>query len=222
MPALKSALAALVLLCAAGSSQAIGCLLFAPTISASTTGAGAGGLTQYTFTLTGNGGGCVGTENTQVLLPYFSDAAISSLAAPSGWSATIDAGNHTFAELGANVGAIVFSANSPADYLKAGDYLAGFGLVSAYAGITSTYHIDAALNGFTTGATFISGALYQNATSSTDLLLIPGSPLARAALDVPSAVPESATYAMLLAGLAMGFVRRGGAPGPLSAGLHPG
>jgi hypothetical protein len=210
MPALKSALAALVLWCAAGSSQAIGCLLFAPTISASTTGAraGAGGLTEYSFNLTGKGGTCVGTENTQVLLPYFSDAGISSLTAPSGWSATIDAGNHTFADLGANVGAIVFSANSPADYLKAGQYLAGFALVSAYAGITSTYHIDAVSNGFATGTTFISGALYQNAASSTDLLLIPGSPLARAALDVPSAVPEPGVWAMLLAGLAMGLAAR--------------
>jgi hypothetical protein len=139
--------------------------------------------------------GCVGVNQTQPLLndfflPYFSDAGIGDIVAPTGWSYSIDTSNNLF-DL-SNAGVIEFEAATPLGY----NYATGFSYTANYAGINGPFAIN-----LTTGG--VPSTLFGDP-------LIPGSPDAVAALG-GTAVPEPSTTALLaiaLCAMMLGLRRR--------------
>lgn len=145
---------------------------------------------------------------TDYKLPYFSDAGITSIHAPVGWSWTIEDVDSFGLGLGAQTlhwyatslaygiaGAIV-DPRSYHDPWPLGDTLSGFSFEANYAPVK---------------APFI--ATFHDGFSFTGDPALPGSPNALSAgLTNPlpvSPVPEPETYAMLLAGLGLlGFMAR--------------
>lgn len=117
--------------------------------------------------------------NTYVL-PYYADAGITGVTTATGWTFSTDSGN----PFGLNTaGTMAFTATE-GYALAAGASLAGFSYVSSYGPAKAPYQ-----------AVFAGGTLFGDPS-------IPASPGALADGLVPTPVPEPASYAMLLAGLA--------------------
>src|SRR5208337_4512513 len=113
-------------------------------------------------------------------LPYFSDAGISDIVVPTGWTYSIEASNNVFNLLGA--GAIEFDAIPPVGY-----FTEDFSYTASYdTGIEGPFLMDLTKDG-------------NNYQVSGDPL-IPASPDAVAALG-GAAVPEPSTTALLAIGL---------------------
>lgn len=109
-------------------------------------------------------------------LPYFSDAGISNIVVPTGWTYSIEAGNNVFNLPGA--GAIEFDATPPVGY-----FANDFSYTASYAtGIEGPFAMDITKDGVTS-------RLFGDP-------LIPASPNAVAALG-GTAVPEPSSVALL-------------------------
>jgi hypothetical protein len=136
----------------------------------------ASGLTyDYAYTVTN---GCVGDhEVTGFYLPYFTDADISDIVVPTGWSYSIDTSDNLFGL--ANAGVIDFSTGTP---LVGYSFASGFGYTSNYAGVEGPDAISLTTNG-------VNSTLFGDP-------LIPGSPDTLAALG-NTTVPEPSTVAFL-------------------------
>jgi hypothetical protein len=134
-----------------------------------------GPSSDYAFTVTN---GCAGDhELTGFYLPYFTDADISDIVAPTGWSYSIDTSDNLFGL--ANAGVIDFTAGTP---LVGFSFASGFGYTSNYSGVEGPDAISLTTNGV-------------NSTVFGDPP-IPGSPDALAALRTTT-VPEPSTVALL-------------------------
>ena len=121
---------------------------------------------------------------TSFYLPYFSDAGVTALTSPTGWTATIETSNNVFGLAGA--GAIQWSADLPANGIALYSSLSGFGFNASYAPAYGPF-----MASLSTGGNFLGDPS------------IPGSP------NTIAAIPEPESYAMLLAGLGLiGFVAR--------------
>ena len=125
--------------------------------------------------------GCVGFSNQPqplleaFFLPYFSDAGITDIVVPSGWSYSIDTGDDLFGL--ANAGVIEFDPPAPFGY----DGFSGFSYISQYGGVDGPFAIERD-----------TGTLFGDPQ-------IPGSPETIAAL--AAATPEPSTTALLALGL---------------------
>jgi len=120
------------------------------------------------------------TPINQFALPSFSDANITNITSPTGWTEVTSPSTQFSGTTNALVWTTLSNAVSPSGSLS------GFGFTSTYAPVKGPYSV-----GFTDGSNFLGDPP------------IPGSPLTLAA------VPEPESYAMILAGLGlMGFVAR--------------
>ena len=134
---------------------------------------------MYDFTVQN---GCVGNPNEPqpmleaFFLPYFSDAEISNIVVPSGWTATIEASNNVFNLLDAGV--IEFDPPAPFGY----DGFSGFSYVSTYGGVEGPFAIERD-----------TGTLFGDPQ-------IPGSPETITAL-ADATTPEPSTTVLLSLGL---------------------
>jgi len=113
-------------------------------------------------------------------LPYFSDAGISDIVVPAGWTYSIEASNNVFNLPGA--GAIEFHASPAVGY-----FTADFSYTASYsAGIEGPFLMDLTKDG--------------NSYQVSGDPLIPASPEALSALG-GAAVPEPSSNALLAIGL---------------------
>lgn len=144
----------------------------------------------YDFSATN---GCHGNDQpllTDFFLPYFSDAGISDIVVPAGWSYSIDTGDNLF-DL-ANAGVIEFESATPLGY----SFTSGFSYTADYTGIEGPFAMSLTTNG-------VPSTLFGDP-------MIPGSPDAVAALGGTS-VPEPSTTAVLgipLCAMMLGLRRR--------------
>jgi len=161
---------------------------------------------QYSFTITNMGwwrsSNPEYSDSVRIVdyqLPYFSDAGITSINAPTGWSWRID--SHDVFNLGNGAQTLEWYATSVSYGIAgstsvffqgntAGDTLGGFSYVAAFAPVKAPFN-----------ATFQAPFVVSGDPA------LPGSPDALAAgLTNPlpvTGVPEPETYAMLLAGLGL-------------------
>lgn len=119
--------------------------------------------------------GCHGNDQPLLpgyYLPYFSDAGISDIVVPDGWSYSIDTGDDLF-DL-PNAGVIEFESATPLGYA----FPAGFSYQADYAGIDGPFAMSLTTDG-------VPSTLFGDP-------LIPGSPEAIAALG-SAAAPEPST-----------------------------
>jgi hypothetical protein len=137
--------------------------------------------------------GCHGNVQpllTDFFLPYFSDAGISDIVVPDGWSYSIDTGDNLF-DL-SNAGVIEFASATPLGY----SFPDGFSYIADYAGIPGPFAMSLTTDG-------VPSMLFGDP-------MIPGSPEAIAALG-GTAVPEPSTtvpLALALCGIMLGLKRR--------------
>lgn len=180
----------------------------APTV-VDTVSTAAPGTWSYNFSITNNAWGLPSYADsiriTRYELPYFADAGVTAIQAPTGWSWRINAAD-TFA-LGNGAQTLEWTATSVAfgiagvtntpdptfPVLTPGDTLAGFSFQASYAPVKGPF----------------SGAHY-NGTLFTGDPAIPGSPSAfSAGLTTPVAVvPEPGAAVLMLAGLALFGLRK--------------
>jgi hypothetical protein len=117
---------------------------------------------------------------TDFFVPYFSDAGISNIVVPDGWSDTIDAGDDLFGLAGAGV--IDFESATPLGY----SFTSGFSYTADFDGVEGPFAISLTTDGV--GSTVFGDPL------------IPGSPDTLAALSEAS-TPEPSTSVLLAIGL---------------------
>ena len=117
---------------------------------------------------------------TNFFLPYFSDAGISDIVVPTGWSYSIDTSDNLF-DL-ANAGVIEFESATPLGY----SFPSGFSYTADYAGIDGPFAMTLITDG-------VPSTLFGDP-------MIPGSPDAVAALG-GTAVPEPSITVPLAIGL---------------------
>ncbi len=178
-----------------------------PTPSSTVTAAGSGSY-DYAYTVSGWSGSCTSFYGAAAYvinsfqMPYFSDAGITAIQSPTGWSYAIEA-TDTFG-LGSGAETLVWTASTgygidPSDGTAPAGSLSGFGYKAGY---SSVYSPAGELIGTDPYLITVDPAL-------------PGSPAALAAGLVPttfpsaSAVPEPSSALALLAGIGLlGFVRR--------------
>ncbi len=123
---------------------------------------------------------------THFLIPYFSDAGITDITAPSNWYKKVsqtDSGT-SFASPSVQQQLVWLDDGNS---IAPGQSLSGFGFTSSYAPVKAPYEL------------WITGGLSVVGDPS-----IPGSPMALAAGYPPiAAIPEPETYALMLAGLGL-------------------
>jgi hypothetical protein len=142
-----------------------------------------GGSFNYAFVVSNPN--CGSAPLNGFFLPYFSDAGISSIAAPAGWSVTIDTATDLF---GLGAGTMNFVPANPLT-LAPQTSVSGFSFLSSFGSVKGPY---------ATTLTF-AGVQYTNFGDP----LIPGSPNTLKAL---GAVPEPSATVLLAIGLSiLGF-----------------
>ena len=125
------------------------------------------------------------TSISQFALPFFTDAGISAIASPTGWSSQV-AANDLF-NLGNGTKTIIWTADSTSTSILVGNTLSGFGYQANYSAGKGPYQI-----------TQVRGAIALGDPA------IPLSPLAQTAGIQPmTMVDEPASSAMLIAGLGL-------------------
>ena len=193
-------LASSVLLFACAQSQAgIGyCAPASPSVSSTQTSSGG----VFTIDIAASAGGCPSGPSafdgslSALVVPYFADAH-AFISAPAGWTWQIVSDD--LLNVGHGAGALVFSASTADASVAPRSTLSGFLISSAFSGVQATTFQATTVGMFTTDY-YVLGAAF-----GYDLMpLIPGSPMAVAALDFPTApVPEPASWALLALGLAV-------------------
>jgi len=189
-----------VLLCACAPSYAgLGyCAPDAPSLVSTQTSAG--GL--FTIDIAVNAGGCPAGASafdgalTTLVLPYFSDSH-AAISAPTGWTWQIVSDD--LLNVGHGAGTLIFSAVSTSSALVPHATLSGFLISSTFSSIQATAFQATTVGLLTTDYYFAA------ATFGYDLMpLIPGSPMAVAALEFPTTpVPEPSAWVLLALGLAL-------------------
>lgn len=138
---------------------------------------------------------------TDYLLPYFSDAGISTITAPTGWISSIDAEDRF--DLGHGAQALHWHATSVSN-----------GIAGAHSPDFDPYAIGDTLGGFSFVASFSPVkapfmSIFGNGFSEMGDPALPGSPnalasgLTRSLPFSAAPIPEAETYAMMLAGLGL-------------------
>ena len=216
---LSAAAAALSLLCAAAPAQAmiLSSVSTAPKVTDTVVQTDAATWT-YQFSVTNlanylNWSSFAGRGPSLVirdfLLPYFGDAGITDITAPTDWTVSIDKGDSFGLGHGAQTlhwHAITAAAGIDAAAVSfveplspvAGETVTGFGFTAGFAPVKAPFQV-----------TFEDGSTQKGDPA------LPGSPLAKAAgltplgsPAAPPAVPEPASLALVLAGLAGAAIAR--------------
>lgn len=210
MKKLQRLLAVAALLCASAQSHAAFCYFQTPAFSA--TQDSAGGVFTLNLSVGGIRNSCSAASTASLSsfeLPYFSDAN-AAISAPAGWTYQIDPSASSGIGQFLGVATIRFTANDASNHVAYGSMLSGFTFTSAYAAVLSPYQA----NYFSSSSIFsdvvLSQAYVDPNLEASNYALMVGSPDALALLGnpspailPPSAVPETSTWLMLLAGVSI-------------------